>query len=61
MCIRDRVKVDELRVELRENPVGVGTAHPRFMWQIESEKSNVNPVSYTHLVSVSILLSVTFA
>lgn len=36
-CSTSKVKVDELRVELRENPVGVGTAHPRFMWQIESE------------------------
>ena len=52
-CSTSKVKVDELRVELRENPVGVGTAHPRFMWQIESEKSNVNQVAYQIQVAAS--------
>ena len=52
-CSTSKVKVDELRVELREKPVGVGTAHPRFMWQIESEKSNVNQVAYQIQVAAS--------
>ena len=52
-CSTSKVKVDELRVELRENPVGVGTAPPRFMWQIESEKSNVNQVAYQIQVAAS--------
>ena len=52
-CTSSKIQVDELRVELRENPVGVGTDHPRFMWQIESEKPDVMQEAYRIQVAAS--------
>lgn len=52
-CTSSKIEVDELRVELRENPVGVGTDHPRFMWQIESEKPDVMQEAYRIQVAAS--------
>lgn len=31
----------ELRVEMQENPVGIGTLIPRFSWQISTHKGGV--------------------
>ncbi len=35
-CGGDALKVTSLKVEMQENPVGIGTETPRFSWQVES-------------------------
>lgn len=40
------IKVTNLKVELKTNPVGLDIAHPRFSWKISSKSSNVNQMGY---------------
>jgi alpha-L-rhamnosidase len=40
------VKIKDLRVEMKENPVGVGVSQPRFMWKISSESPDLVQTSY---------------
>ncbi len=46
--------ITDLRTEMLENPEGIGTALPRFSWIINSNKTNVEQVSYQVLVSSSL-------
>lgn len=41
----------ELRVEMQENPVGVGTLIPRFSWQISTRKGEVMQKAYQIMVA----------
>lgn len=50
---KSSVEVENPRVELQENPEGIGTPNPRFMWQIESEQSDVVQTSYQIEVATS--------
>ncbi|MBS1512869.1 MAG: glycoside hydrolase family 78 protein [Bacteroidetes bacterium] len=48
-----QVTVHNLRCELLHNPVGIGTAQPRFSWELQSDERNVVQQSYQILVSSS--------
>jgi len=48
-----KVTVKNLRLEMKENPVGINVLQPRFSWQISSDKSNLMQVSYQIQVSTS--------
>jgi len=48
-----KVTVKNLRLEMKENPVGINVVQPRFSWQISSDKSNLMQVSYQIQVSTS--------
>ena len=41
----------ELRVEMQENPVGIGTLIPRFSWQISTHKGGVMQKAYQIIVA----------
>ncbi len=45
-CQGRAVKVDSLKVEMQENPVGVGTSTPRFSWQITSSVQDIHQKAY---------------
>lgn len=45
-CQGTAVKVDSLKVEMQENPVGVGTSTPRFSWQIASSVQDIHQKAY---------------
>lgn len=46
-CTSDStVKINDLRVEMKENPVCVGVSHPRFMWKISSGSPDLVQTSY---------------
>ena len=47
------VEVVKMRTENRANPMGIGTAKPRFSWQITSGKKDVVQTSYWILVASS--------
>lgn len=47
------VEVVKMRTENRANPMGIGTAKPRFSWQITSGKKDVVQTSYRILVASS--------
>ncbi len=47
------VEVVQMRTENRVNPLGIGTAAPRFSWQITSAKKDVVQTSYRILVASS--------
>lgn len=40
------VKLKDLRVEMKENPVGIGVSQPRFMWKISSASPDLLQTSY---------------
>lgn len=48
-----QVEVVRMRTENRVNPMGIGTATPRFSWQITSTKMGVVQTSYRILVASS--------
>ena len=52
-CTEALVKVESLKVEMQENPEGVGTTTPRFSWQISSAKPNLEQISYRIQVALS--------
>src|SRR5690554_3945743 len=45
-CQGTAVKVDSLKVEMQENPEGVGTSTPRFSWQIASNVQDIHQKAY---------------
>jgi alpha-L-rhamnosidase len=47
------VSVDFLRVEYRENPLGIDVRKPRFSWQLRSNARGVRQTSYEIRVAVS--------
>lgn len=40
------VQIKKLRIEMRENPAGLDTQNPRFMWQLVSAKPGLEQVAY---------------
>lgn len=40
------VKIKDLRVEMKENPIGIGVSQPRFMWKISSSSPDLMQTSY---------------
>lgn len=48
-----KVDVTDLRVEMKENPLGINTAHPRFSWKIVACDRNVVQLSYQIEVATS--------
>ena len=51
-CSRQQ-SINNLRVEMRTNPVGVDIQQPRFSWQIVSNMRNVNQTAYQIMVAKS--------
>ncbi|MDD3511010.1 MAG: family 78 glycoside hydrolase catalytic domain [Fermentimonas sp.] len=45
-CVSDSAKLVSLKVEMQENPVGIGTATPRFSWQLTSARPDLQQQSY---------------
>ena len=45
-CQAPKVTVEHLRVEMQENPVGIGTTQPRFSWQLTASIADVTQTSY---------------
>lgn len=45
-CQTPKVTVEHLRVEMQENPVGIGTTHPRFSWQLQASVADVVQSAY---------------
>ena len=53
-CTSDStVKVENLRLEMKENPLGINVTQPRFSWQIVSDKPSLLQVSYQIQVAAS--------
>ena len=40
------MRITDLRVEYRKNPLGLDTAKPRFSWKIESEQTDTMQTAY---------------
>ena len=47
------VSIKDLRVEMKENPVGIGVSQPRFMWKIPSGSPDLTQTSYQIQVAES--------
>lgn len=47
------VKIKDLRVEMKENPIGIGVSQPRFMWKISSASPDLMQTSYQIQVAES--------
>ncbi|MDR6943996.1 alpha-L-rhamnosidase [Mucilaginibacter pocheonensis] len=45
------VKLQNLRCEMLENPLGIGTVRPRLSWQITSDARNTNQIAYRIIVA----------
>ena len=52
-CENKEVKLTSLKVEMQENPVGIGTTAPRFSWQLTSLKPDLQQQSYQIQVAQS--------
>ncbi|QEM05275.1 Bacterial alpha-L-rhamnosidase [Mucilaginibacter rubeus] len=53
-CYADaRIGLQNLKCEMLNNPLGIGTAKPRLSWQITSDTRNTNQVAYQILVASS--------
>lgn len=48
-----QIKLQNLRCELRTNPMGIGVTHPRLSWEIESVQRNTQQTAYQVIVSSS--------
>lgn len=48
-----QVTIKNLRCEMLVNPLGIDAVQPRFSWQMESDKRNVEQTSYQIIVSSS--------
>src|SRR5262245_6978555 len=46
MITDGRVHVERLRTNDAENPIGIGTAIPRFSWQLRSDARGVKQTAY---------------
>jgi len=53
-CENKEVKLTSLKVEMQENPVGIGTTTPRFSWQLTSLKPDLQQQSYHIQVAQSV-------
>ena len=51
-CSRQQ-SINNLRVEMRTEPVGLDIQQPRFSWQIVSNMRNVNQTAYQIMVAKS--------
>jgi len=47
------IRLQNLRCEMLNNPMGIGTIHPRLSWQIISDLRNTNQTAYQVLVASS--------
>lgn len=47
------LKVNDLRCEYEQDPLGIDVQQPRFTWQIQSSQRNVNQAAYQILVASS--------
>lgn len=47
------IQTKKLRTEMKVNPLGIDIQHPRFMWQIETDKSDIKQVAYQIIVAES--------
>ena len=47
------VKVKNLRLEMKENPLGINVVQPRFSWQLASGKPNLKQAAYQIQVAAS--------
>ncbi|WPU92375.1 family 78 glycoside hydrolase catalytic domain [Mucilaginibacter sabulilitoris] len=47
------ISLQNLKCEMLENPLGIGTIHPRLSWQILSDARNTNQAAYQILVASS--------
>lgn len=47
------MKVTDLKIEYRENPIGLDIKKPRFSWKIESQEQNVLQEAYRIIVTKS--------
>ena len=53
-CYADtRIGLQNLKCEMLNNPLGIGTGKPRLSWQITSDTRNTNQVAYQILVASS--------
>lgn len=48
-----KINLKDLRVEMKENPVGIGVMQPRFMWKISSASPDLIQTSYQIQVAAS--------
>ncbi len=44
------MRLEKLRIEYQQNPLGIDCKKPRFSWQIKSEKNNTKQVAYQIIV-----------
>jgi len=49
----NKVEVKNLKTEMKVNPIGIDTASPRFMWQLQSDASDVKQTAYQIVVAGS--------
>ncbi|WP_321333726.1 family 78 glycoside hydrolase catalytic domain [uncultured Bacteroides sp.] len=49
----DKIQVNNIRVELKTNPVGLDVLKPRFSWKITSKMPNTNQLAYRIMVAES--------
>ena len=49
----DKIQVNNIRVELKANPVGLDVLKPRFSWKIISKTPNTNQLAYRIMVAES--------
>lgn len=49
-CYAD-ISLQNLKCEMLENPLGIGTVHPRLSWQIMSDARNTNQTAYQVIVA----------
>ena len=47
------VEVKNLRLEMKENPLGINVTQPRFSWQIASGKPDLKQTAYQIQVAAS--------
>lgn len=50
----NQVKIENLCLESKDNPLGISDAQPRFSWQINSSKPNLKQISYRIQVASSL-------
>ncbi|MDR0823488.1 MAG: glycoside hydrolase family 78 protein [Prevotella sp.] len=54
IALHAKVDIKNLRTEMKTNPIGIDIQAPRFMWQIESDKSGVSQTAYRIVVAESV-------
>ncbi|MFH0761903.1 MAG: glycoside hydrolase family 78 protein [Bacteroidota bacterium] len=51
--VRSFVEVTNLRVEYKENPIGIDEINPRFSWEIKANVRNISQIAYEVRVSLT--------